>query len=452
MSRRSILVVDDDPGVVDYLVESLGAAGYAATGTVSAMHALERVRAQRFDLVLSDVEMPEMRGVDLLHAIHALRPAQLVMLITAFGNVELAVRAVREGACDFITKPFKIEALLYALDRAFQDREMRREIVRLRSHAESAAEVDLVARSPSMQRLVQLARRVAQNKATVLLTGESGVGKGALARFIHEHSAVKSGPLVQVNCAALPAQLVEAELFGARKGAFTDAREDRHGLFFEANNGTLMLDEIGEMPLDAQPKLLHALETGHVRPVGASREVAVNVRLVAATNVSLAEAVQDKRFRADLFYRLNVVSLEVPPLRDRHEDIVPLADLFLHRANQKLARDVLGISTEATRWLLAHAWPGNVRELANTLERAVAVTGHDTIVLEDLRAAEAVTQGQDFLADAVARGLPLADVERSYISRVLGAMGGNKVKAARVLGIDRRTLHRKLGTPEPGDG
>lgn len=441
---RRILVVDDDAGVVDYLVEMLGTQGYVARGVTSAREGVALALAEHFDLVVSDMEMPEMRGVDLLEAIHAKKPTQLILLITAFGTVDLAVQAVKMGAADFVTKPFKIEALYLAMERAFRERQMRREIVRLRSSQEPEMAHQLVAKSPAMVKLLNLARRFARVNTTVLITGESGTGKGALARYLHDEGPFHDGPYVQVNCAALPSQLVEAELFGAKKGAYTDAREDRPGLFVEANHGTLMLDEIGEMPLDAQPKLLQALETGTVRPVGATRDVPVSVRVIAATNMPLEEAVKNKTFRQDLYYRLNVVSLQVPPLRERREDIEPLMDHFLHRANKKLGRDVVGISSDALRWLLAHPWPGNVRELANTMERAVAVTDHDTVMLEDLQVAAMVPQQADFFGDAISKGLPLAQVEQAYIARVLEAAGGNKSKAARMLGIDRRTLHRKM--------
>lgn len=358
------------------------------------------------------------------------------------------MKAVKQGACDFITKPFKAEALILAMERAFEDREMRREIVRLRSARDPNPDGDLVGRSPAMARVIQLARRAARGNATVLITGESGTGKGALARFIHDQGPNHAGPFVQVNCAALPAHLVEAELFGAKKGAYTDAREDRPGLFAQAAGGTLMLDEIGEMPLETQPKLLHALETGKVRPVGGTREVETPTRVVAATNALLETAVKERRFREDLYYRLNVITLDMPPLRQRREDIEPLTDVLLQRACTKLGREVFGLSGEAMAWILTQPWPGNVRELANALERAVALTEHDTIVLEDLRVALAVPQQPDLLSHAAAQGLPLADVEQMYIERVLAAVGGNRVQAARLLGIDRRTLQRKLGTAE----
>ncbi|MGH7961073.1 MAG: sigma-54-dependent transcriptional regulator [Candidatus Binatia bacterium] len=452
-ARKRILVTDDDPGVVDYLVEMLNEEGYVTAGVTSPYEALKYLGEDEYDLVIADVEMPGMRGIDLMAAIHAKKPGQFVLLITAFGSIDLAVRAVRAGACDFITKPFQIEVLCLAIERAFRERQMRREIVRLRSMLSGAEPTGLVSRSQAMQRVVDLARRAALTDSTVLLTGESGVGKGSVARFVHDQSLRHKNSFIQVNCAALPASLVESELFGVRKGAYTDAREDRPGLFVQAVHGTLFLDEIAEMPLEAQPKLLQVLETGRVRPVGGHNEVEVDVRLIAATNCSLEEALQERHFRPDLYHRLNVIRVEIPPLRERPEDIEALVDVLLQRASTKLGRPVIGIAAEAMRWLLSYEWPGNVRELANVIERAVVLTDHDTILPEDLSLASPPPGKNDLLDDtlsiAAARELSLIDVERAYIRRVLEVTQGNKARAARILGLDRRTLYRKLDERDP---
>ncbi len=442
--KQRLLIVDDDAEIVSWLTESLTDAGYAVEGLTKPLEALTRVEAQAFDLVVTDVYMPELRGTELMREIHRRRPGQLVLLVTAFGSIDMAVEAVRAGATDLVTKPFTLDRLKLAIDRALDERRMRREIVHLRRAVPSLGDENLVARSPAMQKVVELARRVARADLTVLVTGESGVGKGAMARFIHESGPRARGPFVQVNCAALPAQLVESELFGVRRGAFTDAREDRAGLFARAGGGTLFLDEIAEMPLETQPKLLHALETGRVRPVGSPDEIGVDARIVAATNRPLEDAMRDKAFRQDLYFRLNIVRIEVPPLRDRREDVEALVDVFLARACARQGRPLMGIAADARRWLLRHDWPGNVRELANVVERAVALGEHDTIVLGDLHLAEGSARSGDFLGEAVARGMTLADVERAYIDRVLHATGGNKVQAAELLGIDRRTLYRRL--------
>lgn len=445
-SKQRILVVDDDPAMVSFLGEVLEEHGYGVVGAVSGAEALRKLGQEDVDLVISDIEMPGMRGLELLKEIHARKPDQLVVLITAFGSMELAVQAVRSGACDFVAKPFQTDALLHVIERAFQERQMRREIVRLRSRLPREVAVGgLVARSEKMQTLMELAGRVADIQSTVLITGESGSGKGALARYIHAQSGRSRKAFVQVNCGAIPGSLVESELFGVRRGAFTDAKSDRAGLFEQADGGTLFLDEIAEMPLDSQPKLLQALESGKVRPVGATAELPVDVRLIAATNRSLEEELRERRFRPDLYYRLNVIRLEVPPLRDRVEDIPALVDLFVEDACERMGRALLGVSTEAMRWLTGYSWPGNVRELVNMIERAVALTRHDSIVLDDLQLTPSELPPEcDFLDQAVLRELPLADVEREYIRRVVAACDDNKVEAARVLGIDRRTIYRKM--------
>jgi DNA-binding NtrC family response regulator len=448
---RRLLVVDDDVSVVDYLVEVLNEQGFVTHGVTTPVDALARLEGAEYDLVIADIEMPDMRGLDLMEEIHSRKPCQLVLLITAFGSIDVAVRAVRAGACDFVTKPFPIEALLLAIERAFRERQMHREIVRLRCAVSQSDTTGLVAQSPAMRRALDVARRVGLTDSIVLLTGESGVGKGAVARFIHNQGPRAKGPFVQVNCAALPATLVESELFGVRKGAYTDARSDRPGLFVEASGGTLFLDEIAEMPLETQPKLLQVLETGRVRAVGGSSEVPVNVRVIAATNGPLEEAMRERRFRPDLYHRLNVIALEISPLRQRPEDLEPLIDLFLQQANNKLGRSVIGIAAEARRWLFSHTWPGNVRELANRIERAVALTDHDTLLPEDFSLTARPVPGEDVLRAVALQELPLAHVERAYVQQILTHVQGNKARAARILDIDRKTLYRKLGLREEGE-
>ncbi len=439
----SLLVIDDDPGVVAWLVDTLPEEGFAVRGETSARSALAALETQAFDLVVSDVEMPEMRGLDLLRAIHAVRPRQMVLLITAFGSIDLAVEAVRSGAVDFLAKPFRIEALVLALRRALRERQMRREIVRLREAHVRKVPAGIAARSPAMQQVMALASRAAKSHLPVLITGESGVGKGALARFIHEASGRRARTLVHLNCAALPAGIAEAELFGVRRGAFTDAREDRAGVFEQAHQGTLFLDEIGELPLDIQPKLLQALESRQVRPLGTTSEVHADVRVVAATNQSLEEALRERRFRPDLYHRLNVVRIEAPPLRQRTEDIDLIVDQVLSAANQRSERAPLEIALDALRWLRAQPWPGNVRELINAVERAVALAEHDVLTLADF-ALPTPTTTSTLLSAAASDDLSLAALERLYIKRVLEKTGGHKAKAAKILGLDRRTLYRKV--------
>jgi DNA-binding NtrC family response regulator len=451
--RRSVLVVDDDAGVVDWLVEELSQRGFAADGESAPTRALERIADRRYDVVVSDVEMPGMRGIELIEGIHARRPDQLVLLMTAFGSIETAMQCMRAGAADFLAKPFPFESLVHAIERTLRERRMRREIVRLRSSLVREAPSELVAASAAMKRALEIARRAAATSSIVLLTGESGAGKSAIARFIHSHSPRRARRFVQLNCAALPAGLVEAELFGVKKGAFTDAREDREGLFVHADGGTLFLDEIGDMALEAQPKLLLALETSSCRPLGGREEVRSDVRWIAATNRPLEDALRERRIRPDLYHRLNVIRIEVPPLRDRVEDIPALVDQMLHRLAPRAARPLLGVSEEALRWLCVQPWPGNVRELANVLERAVMLSDHDTLVLDDFARGDLAPRGEQaadsaLLDAAAAEGLNLESLEQRYIRVVLERCGGNKARAARMLGIDRTTLWRKLG----GDG
>jgi len=439
----NILVIDDDPGVVSWLVESLPEEGFEALGETSARKALELLRRKAFDLVVSDVEMPEMRGLDLLRAIHAVRPTQMVLLITAFGSIDLAVEAVRGGAVDFLAKPFRIEVLVLAMQRALRERQMRWEIIRLREAAVREAPSGIAARSPAMLKAMALARRAARSTLPVLVTGESGVGKGALARFIHDASDRRDAKFVQLNCAALPAGIAEAELFGVRKGAFTDAREDRPGVFEQAHNGTLFLDEIGELPIELQPKLLQSLESNRVRPLGSATDVPADVRIVAATNLPLEDAIRERRFRSDLFHRLNVVRLELPPLRERVDDIDLLVDQALCAINQRSGRAQLGVTLEAMRWLRTYNWPGNVRELLNAVERAVALSENDVLTIEDF-APQSPGPRDSFVEAGVAQELSLAELERAYIRRVLKKTGGHKANAAKILGLDRRTLYRKV--------
>ena len=442
-SKKRLLVLDDDAGVVDFLCESLTERGFDVIGLTSPKEALLRIKTDAFDLVITDVEMPHMRGTELLAAILAEQPSQLVLLITAFGSIDLAVSTVQSGACDFIAKPFKIEALLAAIERAFHNRQIHREIVRVRRASSPQATEQIVAGSPAMRRVLETAQKAAGSDSTTLITGETGTGKGVIARLIHDSSARRDQPFYHLNCASLPPTLVESELFGVRRGAFTDAKEDRAGAFVAAGDGTLFLDEVGELPLEMQAKLLHVLEKGRVRPLGSTSDVPIRARLIAATNRSLEALLGEGRFRQDLYYRLNVIRIEVPPLRERREDIVPLVDLFLNRACERQARSFIGVSAAAMRGLQAYRWPGNARELANVIERAVVLSDHDTLVPEDFDVPKNDGVGT-LLAQGADGNVPLEEIERAYVRRVLEEHGGNKAGAARSLGINRRTLYRKL--------
>lgn len=448
LAPNHLLVIDDDPGIVEYLVEMLRLENYRVSGFTATAAALSAIENEAFDLVISDVVMPEMRGLELMAAIHHQRPAQLVLLMTAFGSIDLAMQSMRAGACDFLTKPFRIEELYFAVQRALKDRLMRRTAVKIGLPQENQSPTPVfTACSTCMQQLISLAKRAAAVNSTVLLTGESGTGKSAIARWIHEHSQNSQGPFIAVNCAALPHSLVESELFGVCKGAFTDASQDRAGLFAQANSGTLFLDEVAELPLEVQPKLLQALESGKIRALGDNKETAVQIRLIAATHQALAQRVSDKQFRSDLYHRLNVINLEVPPLRERKEDLEEITNDLISSICLRLGRaGSINVASEVMRWIRAYHWPGNVRELSNTLERAIVLAEHDTLLLEDLaQAATAPRNDLSFLAQAMQQGWTAEDIQQAYIRHVLEATG-NKIQAAKILGLDRSTLYRKLGS------
>lgn len=442
--RTRLLVIDDDADVVSYLAEMLTAAGFAVVTETDPRRALERAKHSDIDLVVSDIEMPRLRGPALVKALHDDRPSVPVVLITAFGSVDLAVTCMRTGAADFVTKPFKAETLLHTIERVLRERSLAREVARLQSESLARdTKGGLVARSEAMRRVLELAERAARADTPVLLTGESGTGKSVVARFIHESSG-RTGEFVELNCASLPANLVESELFGVKRGAFTDAREDRPGLFVAAQAGTLFLDEIGELALESQPKLLAAVETKKIRAVGDSRQTPVSARLVAATNRSLEEALRAHQFRPDLYYRLNVIRIELPPLRDRREDIEPLIEAALPVMARRLGCEVASIDDAARRWLLQQPWHGNVRELLNLLERALTLGRGPVLTREMFLRPAGELAGSDPWSLAVAERWPLERLELAYVRRVLAELGGNKAEAARVLGIDRRTLYAKL--------
>lgn len=442
-SSARLLILDDDPGVVEFLSDMLGERGYRVTRQTSAQAALALIHKEPFDLVISDIEMPELRGLDLVATLAKIAGSPPVLLMTAFGSIDLAVQAVRAGACDFLTKPFAIEALYDAVERALRERQARREIVRLRAPQTTADAGSVLAGSASMRQILDRAQRAGRTDSTVLLCGETGTGKSLIARYIHAHSRRSQGPFVPVNCAALPSPLAEAELFGVRRGAFTDAQRSRDGLFVAASDGTLFLDEVSELPLDVQAKLLHALESGSVRPVGATTAVPSKTRVVTASNRPLEALVREGRFRSDLFFRLDVIRIEVPPLRQRREEIPALVDHFLAQTCQRLGRELIGITASALAKLHTHPFPGNVRELGNVIERAVALTDHSALLPEDLDLQGDFSLPQ-FLSDSARDGVPLAELERAYIQAVLRQNQGNKAAAARALSIDRSTLYRKL--------
>ena len=445
--RASILIVEDDAAMREMLREALEEDGYLVETAVNGRAGVERVKKGGIDLVVSDVKMPEIDGLDMLREIKAVSPSPHVITITAFGSIDTAIRAVKLGAFDYITKPFEVDQLILSVEKALAERELRSEVARLRDEVSRTYHFEnMIGKSTAMHEVFDLVRRIAASPASVLVTGESGTGKELVAKAIHFHSPRRTRPFVAVNCAAIPDTLLESELFGYKRGAFTDARTDRAGLLVEAEGGTIFLDEIAELPPALQAKLLRVLQEREIRPLGATRAERVDVRVIAATNKELESLLKDGSFREDLYYRLNVIQIHLPALRDRAEDILPLSEHFLAASAARAGKDIKGFHEVAKKALLAHRWPGNVRELENVVERAVALAETGTIRADDLPAAvrDRRTGDQDTLALALARELSLDELEREYIQRVLVAEGGNKTRAAQRLGLDRKTLYRKL--------
>lgn len=438
-----VLVVDDDIGIVDDLVDSLRRAGFDAHGTTEPTEVLQVCARSPPDLVCCDVVMPGRRGDELMREVLASHPNQLFVLMTGFGTIEDGIEALKNGACNFIAKPFTSEQLVEKIRRSLDERFVLQRLAHLNDQPPATVD-SFVHESPVMRGLVDDAMQAARTDVSVMILGESGVGKSHLARLIHKWSRRATYPFSTLNCAALPSGLAEAELFGVRRGAFTDAKSDRRGLFVSASGGTLFLDEIGELSLEVQPKLLHVLETGLVRPVGGDDEHQADTRVITATNSDLPAMVSAGRFRSDLFHRLQVVVLEVPPLRERPEDIRPLVDHLLPRIATRIGRPIGGISRDALEYLERQPWPGNIRELSNTLERAIALSRHDVLLLSDCQGPRRGDIASLHLTLMAHQRTPLSEVEQRYISEVLRVTAHNKQEAARVLGIDRRTLYRRL--------
>jgi DNA-binding NtrC family response regulator len=450
MSERAtkIFVVDDEREMVELVQLGLKKRGFQIVPFGGGAEALAALPDHDVDVVVTDLNMKGMTGLELCQKIVADRPDLPVIMLTAFGSFETAVGAIRAGAYDFVTKPVEIEALAIAIRRAAEHRALRGEVKRLREVvANTRGRGDLIGASTAMQQVYALVDQVSTTDATVLITGESGTGKEVVARAIHGKSRRKSGPFVAINCAAVPEQLLESELFGHAKGAFTDAKQSRQGLFQQASGGTLFLDEIGEMALALQPKLLRAIQERKVRPVGAEAEVTIDVRLITATNRDLDDMVEDKRFREDLYYRINVIHIPLPPLRARSGDVLLLAQHMLRHYAAVFDKKVVGLSPAAAERMMAYDWPGNVRELGNCLERSVALAHFEEIQVEDLP--EKIRNQQPRRSSALAGNdiaelLTLEEVERRHVLRVLEACHGNRTDAAKVLGLDRKTLYRKL--------
>jgi two-component system response regulator AtoC len=445
--KAKVLIVDDDTSMCELLAEGLMQHGYEARWHASPHEALADLAEARYDVVLTDINMRDMSGLELCQKVTEAQPELPVIVITAFGSLETAVQAIRAGAYDFITKPFDIDVVAIAIERAVKHGVLTREVQRLQRAVDESRRFDeLLGASPAMKEVYDLLERVGESESTVLVSGESGTGKELVARALHRRSKRSTGPFVAINCAAMPEQLLESELFGHTKGAFTDARNARPGLFVQAKGGTIFLDEIGDMPIGLQPKLLRALQERTVRPVGGDTETPIDVRVVAASNRDLETAIEERKFREDLYYRINVIHVELPPLRARGADVLLLATHYLEHFAAQSQKDVRSLDAEAAEKLSSYAWPGNVRELANCMERAVALTRNESISVADLPEKIRTYRTSHVLVAATdpTELVPMEEVEKRYILRVLEAVGGNKTLAAQVLGLDRKTLYRKL--------
>ncbi len=447
MDAPRIFVVDDDASSRDLLGRILAAEGYQVTALSDGSEALQRLGAgDAPDLVVSDIRMGETGGLELTDAFRQRAPETPVILVTAFGNIDGAVEAIRRGAFDYISKPYDVDAVKVVVARALRQRQLILEVRALRRDAREKYRLEnVVGRSEAMLQVYKTAARVAATDATVLILGESGTGKELVARAIHQASPRAAGPFVAVDCGAIAEGVLESELFGHARGAFTGAQTARRGLFEEAGQGTLFLDEIGDLGANLQSRLLRALQEGTIRRVGTNEPVAVDVRVVAATNRDLAQAVREGRFREDLWFRLNVVTIQIPPLRERREDIPLLAEHFARKHGRP--DGAAAISEGARQLLAAYGWPGNVRELENVVARALALNPAGVVLPEDLP--EQVRDASGAGVAPAGLALPdrpsLAELERRYALLVLREAGGNKTRAAEQLGIDRKTLYRLIG-------
>ena len=457
--QETILLVEDDSGLRELLQEELEAEGYLVTACGDAEQGKQQLASHSFDLLVSDLRLPGADGLSLLPNLASQETAPAVLIITAFGSVQQAVKALQAGADDFLTKPLEMDHFLLTVSRLLENRRLRNEVQHYRSMLAVEQFNGIIGQSPAMQQLFHQIRQIAAADGPVLVQGESGTGKELVARALHDQSSRRDGPYMVVNCGGIPSELMESEFFGHAAGAFTGARTQRAGLFQQANGGSLLLDELGEMPLALQAKLLRVLQDGKVRPVGSDHEIQLDVRIIGATNRNLTEAVADGSFREDLFYRLETFAVQVPPLRERGEDIQRLADFFLTRFNARQQQRVKGFSDEALALLQQYSFPGNVRELQNAVERAA--TFCDTHLIEAAQLPQRIqeqTAPAHSVAEAVlptaitdsqeAESLPTLEIiQRQYIHQVLAATEGNKRRAAQILGITRRTLYRWIESP-----
>ena len=443
-----VLVVDDDPGFRRSLALLLEGEGYVVAAEGSPVRALERARAEAFDLILCDVRMPEIDGLEFVRRFQADGGRGLVIVMSSYGGDDAAIAAMKEGAYDYLPKPFRADEMLLTLRKAEEREQLRGQVAALQAELTRWTDRDVVAESVAMRRVMEMATRVAPHPTTVLITGESGTGKEVVARAIHRMSPRREGRFVAVNCGAIPEQLLESELFGHVRGAFTGAISDKPGLFEEADGGTLLLDEIGDMPQALQVKLLRVLQGDEIRRVGESRVRRIDVRVLAATARHLEAEVKEGRFREDLYYRLNVLQIHIPPLRERPEDLEALTRMLLERAAKRSGRSVT-LAPDALAALRSHGWPGNVRELENALERGVVLSADGVVRAEAVAApasvsTEAGSRGPALAGSPVRLADAVRQAEQGAIQNALAATGGNRAEAARLLGVSLRTLFYKI--------
>ena len=439
-----LLVVDDDPITLTLLKEVLSKEGYEVETALGGEEAITKGKHHLFDIIITDVRMPDKDGMEVLRTFKKSAPDTTVIMITAFGSIETAIEAIREGAFDYVSKPFKLEEIKITIQRALEQRRLLQENMQYRQELLTKYQFEnFIGRTPQILQVYKTIAKVANTKSTVLLYGESGTGKELVARSIHYNSDRNHRSFIPVDCASLVETLLETELFGHVRGAFTGALGTKKGLFEEADGGTLFLDEVSNLSLSVQTKLLRFLQEHELKRVGGTESIRVDVRVIAATNQPLEPLLKKGKFREDLFYRLNVVSITLPPLRERREDIPLLATHFLHKFSEEYHKNLSHISPEAMEILTRYHWPGNVRELENTVERAVTLSFHPIILPEDLpqNILGSEKGAPPFFPE---KPLSLKDVEKSYVLKVLQETGGNKKKAAEILGIDRTTLYRIL--------
>ncbi len=451
MAEKRVLIVDDEENMRHMLQVMLQKAGYVAQVAADGLEGLEQMAEKDFDFVLCDVRMPQMDGMAFLEKSRQMRPDQTVIMMSAYGTMDSALEAIKIGAYDYISKPFKQDEVLLTLKKAEERERLKKENVvlqnRLKKIEQKYSFGNIIARSEAMAQVFDLVEKVAKHKTTVLVTGESGTGKDLIAKTIHSNGNRVSVPMVSINCGGIPENLLESELFGYKKGAFTDAVKDKPGLFEEADGGTIFLDEIGELPLSLQVKLLRVLQEEEISPLGATTSKKIDVRVIAATSKDLQQEVNAGRFREDLFYRINVMKIHLPPLRERRGDIPLLVGYFIHHFNQKLEKEIEGLSSQAMPILMAYSWPGNVRELENVIERAVLLGKGRWITPDDLP--QSITSGQpspSSIAPEHTLSIKKASktLERDLIRRALELTEGNRSKAARILEISRPILISKI--------